>query len=160
MPVMPGDNDDKDDKLVDALEAATAIFAGIALRSVETEGEGLTLAQYRVLALLDGMGDSLTGRVAMMLGVDASTVTRLGDRLVRAGHMERKQDPAHRGRVMLCLTGKGREVIRRVRAYRRAELHRILAQMPLPQRDVAENALRLFILVAGGNPPRVGPLRP
>lgn len=140
---------DPADELIDALQDATGVLTGIAMHSVEIEGEGLSLAQYRVLAVLHYMGESRTGRVAMMLSVDASTITRLADRLVSTGHVERGADPGHRGHVMLRLTSAGKDLVDRVRGWRRKELGRVLMVLDAAQRDVCVTALRAFTLAAG-----------
>ena len=76
-------------KQVEALQAATRVLAGVALRSLGALDGVITLSQFRMLAVLAELGRARSARVARALGLDASTVTRLADRMVAAGHVER-----------------------------------------------------------------------
>ena len=51
-----------------------------------------------------------SGQAARTLGLDPSTVTRLTDRMVTAGHVTCGTDPRHRGVVTLTLTPSGRDL--------------------------------------------------
>ena len=84
---------------VEALQAATRVLAGVALRSLGVFDGVITLPQFRMLAVLAELGCVRSAGVARALGLDASTVTRLADRLVAAGHVERGSDPRHRSVV-------------------------------------------------------------
>ena len=53
-----------------------------------------------------------SGQVARALALQASTVTRLADRLVASGHLTRGRDPRHRGVVTLALTRDGQDLVR------------------------------------------------
>ena len=78
---------------VDVLQEATRMLAGVALRSLEALGGAVSLPQFRVLAVLADLGPVRSARVAASLGLEPSTVTRLADRLVAAGHVTRDTDP-------------------------------------------------------------------
>ena len=132
-----------------AFEIATRDLVGIALRS--TEGAGLSLAQIRLLLVLaDGPLSSI--QVAQQLGVVASTVSRLADRVERSGHLRRGGDPANRSIVTLELTASGRQLVRRINARRRRELERALAGLSAEGRAAAAITLRELheILLAQG----------
>jgi DNA-binding MarR family transcriptional regulator len=81
---------------VEALQAATRVLAGVALRSLDVLDGVITLPQFRMLAVLAELGRARSSRVARTLGLDASTETRLADRLVSAGHVARRHAPRHR----------------------------------------------------------------
>jgi len=70
---------------VEALQAATRVLAGVALHSLDILDGVTTLPQFRMLAVLAVLGRARSARVARALALDASTVTRLADRLVAAG---------------------------------------------------------------------------
>ena len=135
--------------IVETLQAMTSVLAGVALRSLDVLGGAVTLAQFRVLAVLADLGPARSGQVARALGLEASTVTRLGDRLVGSGSVVRGSDPGHRGVVMLTLTPAGRDLVTRVRERRRQELARILASLAPGDRRAAARALRLLVEAAG-----------
>jgi DNA-binding MarR family transcriptional regulator len=88
-------------------------------------------------------------QVARALGLEASTVTRLADRLVAAGHVARGSEPGHRGVVTLELTATGQDLVSRVATWREQELARILQQLPAGERTRVAAALRLLVEAAG-----------
>jgi DNA-binding MarR family transcriptional regulator len=115
---------------VEALQEATRVLTGVALRSLDVLDGVITLPQFRMLAVLAELGRARSARVARALGLDASTVTRLADRLVAAGHVARGSDPRHRSVVTLGLTPSGQRLVGAVSQWRRRELSRIVAALP------------------------------
>ena len=138
-----------DAAMVETLQAATRILAGVALRSLDVLGGEVSLPQFRVLAVLADLGRARSGRVARALGLEASTVTRLADRLVNSGHVTRGRDPRHRGVVTLALTPSGEDLVARVLQWRRDELSRILGHLAPVDREAATRALGLLVEAAG-----------
>lgn len=134
---------------VEVLQAATRALVGVALRSLDVLGGEVSLPQFRVLAVLADVGPARSGRVARALGLEASTVTRLADRLVASAHVTRGGDPQHRGVVMLALSAAGRDLVRQVESWRRTELSRILERLGPDDRDMVIRALRLLVEAAG-----------
>ena len=138
-----------DAAMVETLQAATRVLAGVALRSLDVLGGEVSLPQFRVLAVLADLGRARPGRVARALGLEASTVTRLADRLVNSGHVTRGRDPRHRGVVTLALTPSGEDLVARVLQWRRDELSRILGHLAPVDREAATRALGLLVEAAG-----------
>ena len=134
---------------LEILQTAIRVLTGIALRSLEILQGVVTLPQFRMLAALADLGQVRSVQVARALGAEASTVTRLGDRLVAAGLVLRGTEPGHRGVVTLELTGSGRQLVARVEAWRRDELTRILDQLSPAEQDQVTNSLRLLLQAAG-----------
>ena len=143
--VSPGDFAEQ----VEALQAATRVLAGVALRSLDALDGVITLAQFRMLAVLAGLGRARSARVARALGLDASTVTRLADRLVAAGHVERGSDPRHRSVVTLELTSSGQSLVSAVSGWRQRELGRIVAALPPATRAQLAGVLGELVTAAG-----------
>jgi DNA-binding MarR family transcriptional regulator len=139
----------QDTETVEVLQAVTRVLAGVALRSLEVLDGAVSLPQFRVLAVLADLGCSRSAQVADGLGLDASTVTRLADRLVAAGHIVRGSDPGNRTVVTLKLTDSGRGLVIQVMEWRRRELTRILRQLAPGDRDTLTAALRRLIEAAG-----------
>ncbi len=131
------------------LQAVTRVLAGVALHSLEALGGRVSLAQFRLLAVLGDLGPTRSGRVARALGLEASTVTRLADRLVTSGHVARGTDPEHRGVVTLELTASGKRLVTEVAARRRQELDRMLASLSPGDRQHVISGMRLLVEVAG-----------
>ena len=134
---------------VTVLQEATRVLTGVALRSLAVLGGAVTLAQFRVLAVLADLGRARSAQVARALGLDASTVTRLADRLVAAGHVIRGSDPAHRSVVTLEITTSGQELVAQVTAARERELGRLLDSLPPDRRAAIIAALRQLVQAAG-----------
>ena len=136
-------------EVVDVLQAATRMLAGVALRSMDALGAAVTLPQFRLLAVLAGLEPVPSGQAARALGLDPSTITRLADRMVAAGHIARGSDPQHRGVVTLELTPSGRDLVAKADAWRRHELARIMGRLSPEDRAVVSAALRLLVAAAG-----------
>jgi DNA-binding MarR family transcriptional regulator len=134
---------------VEVLQAATRVLAGLALRSVDALDGAVSLAQLRLLAVLADLGPARSGQVARALGLEASTVTRLADRMVAAGHVRRGTDPGHRGVVTLELTDSGQRLVAEVAAWRHRELGQILDRLTPADRAAVTAALQLLVKAAG-----------
>ena len=78
------------------------------LRELESQTDccGVTLAQCHVLLEVAGSTLSLTG-LSEALDLDRSTLSRTVDSLVKAGLVERSDDPADRRSLRLALTPSG-----------------------------------------------------
>jgi DNA-binding MarR family transcriptional regulator len=121
----------------------------VAIRSLDVLDGAVSLAQFRMLSVLADLGRARSARVARALGIDASTVTRLADRLVSAGHVIRGSDPQHRSVVTLELTPSGQQLVSKVAARRDRELSRIVDMLPPASRPVVTSALRQLVDAAG-----------
>ncbi|MFG6403115.1 MarR family winged helix-turn-helix transcriptional regulator [Microbacterium sp. P04] len=117
---------------------------------------GLTPAQSEVLRILgDHSGLTLHGVGAMLVCDSGTNPSRLIEKLVRAGLVERTSDPSDRRSMRLSLTASGAAAERRVRTIEDAVYAQIdavpdaaaLARMlqPLVSGTVAGEALRMRI---------------
>lgn len=109
---------------VEALTAVTRDLVGVALRSIEPEA--VSVPQFRLLLTLHERGAVSSAQMARTLGLVASSVTRLVDRLVSRDLVARGSVPEHRGVVALSLTPAGQELVDRVLRRREAELSGVL----------------------------------
>jgi DNA-binding MarR family transcriptional regulator len=134
---------------LETLQAATRVLAGVALRSVDVLDGAVTLPQFRMLAVLADLGRARSAQVARALGLDASTVTRLADRMVAAGYVSRGSEPGHRGVVTLELTATGKDLVDQVAAWREQELARIYRQLPPTGQAQLTRVLRQLVKAAG-----------
>jgi DNA-binding MarR family transcriptional regulator len=134
---------------LEVLQSVTRILTGVALRSLDVLNGAVTLAQFRMLAVLADVGPARSVQVARALGLEASTITRLADRLVGAGYAARGSEPGHRGVVTLELTAEGRQLVSRVAEWRQQELARMLARLPVAHRAGVTAALRQLVAAAG-----------
>jgi DNA-binding MarR family transcriptional regulator len=130
----------------EVLQAATRLLVGVALRSLDALDAAVTLPRFRLLA---DLGPAPSGQAARALGLDRSTITRLADRLVAAGHVARGSDPRHRGVITLELTESGRDLVARADAWRRHELARIMGRLAPADRAAVTGALSQLVGAAG-----------
>jgi DNA-binding MarR family transcriptional regulator len=135
--------------MVEMLQAATRVLAGVALRGLDVLDGTVSLPQFRMLAVLADLGRARSVQVARALGLDASTVTRLADRLIAAGHVARGSDPDNRTVVTLELTDSGRNLVVRVVGWRRRELVRILGLLAPDDQDTLTAALQQLVEASG-----------
>jgi len=136
----------------DAVLVASRALVGVAARSLAGTEDTVTLVQYRALVLLAARGEMTVGGLAGALDVHQSTATRLCDRLVARGLVDRVHSPRNRRSVVLSLTRDGKALIRSVTVRRRAELDRIMDRLTAKQRAVVNDAFMLFADAAGEAP--------
>jgi DNA-binding MarR family transcriptional regulator len=133
----------------EVLQAATRMLAGVALRSVDVLDTAVTLPQFRLLAVLADLGPVPSGQAARTLGLDRSTITRLADKMVAAGHVTRGTDPRHRGVVTLELTASGQDLVATANHWRQRELARILGRLTPAEQAAVTASLGLLVRAAG-----------
>jgi DNA-binding MarR family transcriptional regulator len=85
------------------------------------------------------------------MGVHPSNATRACDRLVAAGLLDRRDNPADRRHLLLALTDAGRDLVDGVMDRRRAAIGQILRRMPPEDRAQLATVLTRFA-AAGGEP--------
>jgi DNA-binding MarR family transcriptional regulator len=82
--------------------------------SAALEGEGLTLAQWRVLSLLsDAAGHTMT-EVAEFAMLPAPSLTKVVDRMVSLNLVYRRPDLRDRRRVLIYSSARGRRLHQRL----------------------------------------------
>lgn len=106
------------------------------------EQEALTLAEWRVLAHLELLGEASSARIAAAAAADRAEVSRAVASLEKTGLISRRPDSGNRKRQLLRLTGQGREIHRRVRASRVAYFEHLLADLDEEERTRLDAALR------------------
>jgi len=80
------------------------------------KAEGLTMQQYNVLRIVRGAGDqgSTTSEIRERLLDKMSDASRMVDRLVAMGHLEKVRDQDDRRLVYVYLTDTGAELVERL----------------------------------------------
>jgi DNA-binding MarR family transcriptional regulator len=103
---------------------------------------GLSIAMWRVLAVLSNNGGQRQIDLAGLTSIDASTLSRLVTRLVRMGLVSRTRSRTSSREVLVSLSAKGRAVVDRL-VPAALSLEEALGR-GLPQRDraVVKRALR------------------
>jgi DNA-binding MarR family transcriptional regulator len=132
-----------------ALEMMTRALIGIALEAISSEGQGVTLPQFRLLLALEGLGRVSSSRLATQLGLAASAITRMVDRLERAELVRRGTDRSNRSIVTVELTPAGQRLVTRALAHRHERLATVLDRMSPDEREAAVRSARQFARLSG-----------
>jgi len=140
---------DLDDPPVEAVLAASRTLVGIAVQSIAAVERRADLVEIRVLVVVAHHGTASLRDVAHGLGLHVSTASRLCDRMVTKGLLNRQEDPDDRRQLSLRLTARGRSVVSRVAAHRRERVGRILARMCPDEQNRLVAALEAFTDAAG-----------
>jgi len=80
----------------------------------QLEAHGLSIAMWRVLAVLSSNGGQRQIDLAVLTSIDASTLSRLVTRLVRMGLASRTRSRTNSREVLVSLSAKGRAVVDRL----------------------------------------------
>lgn len=121
------------------LEAARALMR-ISLQAADGIGD-VSVVQLRALTVLDHLGAANLGDLAEGMGVTASTASRLVDRLVQAGFVERRAAEHSRREISVRLTADGRTTLQRYDDLRLAALRETLTAVPPERRGAAVDGL-------------------
>jgi DNA-binding MarR family transcriptional regulator len=137
---------------VGLFEALTRVLVGVAWDSAHAAPVGVTFPQTRLLLVLSDLGRVPSSRLAEVLGVNASSVTRLADKLEVRGYLHRGTDERNRSVVTLEVTDVGREAVGHVLDRRHAALGAVLDRLDPDQRRAATDTARAFIAAAVAEP--------
>jgi len=140
------------DDITDAVVAASRVLVAVAARSLSAVNTDVTLPQYRTLVVLASRGPQPLGYLAEQLDVSPSTATRMCDRLVRKGLIERRPSKSSRREIEVKIAPAGREIVDRVTRRRRREIASILRSVPDDHRKRLAEALNAFSDAAGEVP--------
>jgi DNA-binding MarR family transcriptional regulator len=134
---------------VEAVMRASRALVGITAASIAEVDDMVTVPQLRVMVMIATRGGVNLGAVASGLGVSPSNASRICDRLLKVGMVDRREDPADRRHITLTLTKDGHALIEKVNRHRRNAIRRVLRQMPAGHRDQLVAALDEFATAAG-----------
>ncbi|MHB8451425.1 MAG: MarR family transcriptional regulator [Mycobacteriales bacterium] len=129
--------------------SASRALVAIAARSLGRVEDQVTLPQYRALVVLATRGALRPVDLAEALDVTPSTATRMCDRLVGKGLMERSHRDSDRREVELRLSAEGKALVNEVTARRRRDLRRVLSRISTDDQHRLIESLRLFTDAAG-----------
>ncbi len=113
----------------DAVLVTSRFLVGIAVRSLEAGSSDVTVAQHRVLVLLEEHGPLTVNRVAELLGVNQSNASRHCLRLGELGLVDRQRSVHDARTVEVRLTQAGMHQVDAVRRARLDEIAAVLSRM-------------------------------
>lgn len=128
---------------------AASVLLAVAAQSVAEVEDVVTSPQLRVLVLIATHGPQHLGAVAADLRVHPSNATRICDRLVNAGLIEREDDPQDRRFLKLVLSARGRQLVVQVMDHRRTAIAAVIGRLPSRTRASLAAALDEFARAAG-----------
>jgi DNA-binding MarR family transcriptional regulator len=121
-------------------------FLALSMRAMEGE-QPLRLSALRALLALDRSAVTV-GNLGNSLNLSQSATSRLVDRLLHLGLVERSADDRDRRQVTVRATTEGRAVIARLAARRRRAVRDVLARMDEQDRAALERGLAAFAAAA------------
>jgi DNA-binding MarR family transcriptional regulator len=127
----------------EALLAVARLAMDATVRAAGDLG-GISPVQLRALTALKLGGTVNLAQLAEEMGVTVSTASRLVDRLVALGWVNRAASERNRREISLSLTTSGRKLLRRFDDRRLARLTACLNRVPADRRDAVVAALADF----------------
>ncbi len=148
----PSDRPFVDDYLPALLGQAAQRIQGEFHRVVRAHG--FAVSEWRVLATLaDGQAIS-TGRLAQVSLTKGPTATRLLDRMVARGEVERLADPQDRRVTRVRITGQGQRTVSALIYLARQHERQVLSRFGLDQAETLKAMLREMIGPVDAEPDR------
>lgn len=131
-------------EIADAFITASRALVAMAIRSIDTAAETVTVAQHRVLVILAARGPQTIGDIAAELAVDPSNATRHCERLHQLGLVAKQRSRSDGRLVEVTLTRAGTRLLEAVTEVRRREVVTVLNRMRPELRDGVISALAAF----------------
>lgn len=135
----------------DGVLAACRVLVALSARSIAAVDDLADVAHVRVLVIVASTEPVSLSELADAARLHLSTASRLCDRMVEDGLLDRRDDPANRRALNLRLTAKGRRVVSAMIRHRRTAITPMLRAMPAARRREMVALLGEFA-EAGGEP--------
>lgn len=126
------------------LLSASRRLVAVAARSIASIEDDVSVVQFRALVVLWEHAPHTLAGLAAELDVHPSSATRLCDRLVGKGLMDRSTSPDSRREVELRLSAEGRRVVQAVIDHRRRDLVTVARRMTADERAQVIAAFEIF----------------
>ena len=134
---------------VDAVMRASRALVGITAASIAEVDDQVTVPQLRVMMMIATRGAMNLVAVAAGLEVSSPNASRICDRLLKAGMLDRTEDPRDRRHVTLTLTSDGEALIEQVVRHRRTAIRKILRTMSSRECEDVGTVMSAFADAAG-----------
>jgi DNA-binding MarR family transcriptional regulator len=131
----------------DALLGLARAVVGISTRAADELGQ-VSIVQLRALTILLQLDGANLAQLAEGMGVTVSTTSRLVDRLVAAGMVDRRRAEHSRREIALTLTDTGRATLDRYDELRLTGLHSVLEGLAEAERAQVVDAFGVFAVAA------------
>lgn len=138
------DNGHQQADLSSAVHDAAEALAVLWTRTAGDVAHEVSASQLRALICISRAGTTNLTQLADSLGTMLSSASRLCERLVAAGLVERRSAAANRRELALALTAEGERLLSRIEARRRHDISQILDRMPPTSRAALLTGLEAF----------------
>lgn len=119
-----------------------AVPLGVPLEYLNSD---MTIAQLRVLLVLQTQGPSRMGCIASVTGVTLPTATGVVENLVRKQLVVREKDPQDRRLVICRLSSEGQELINKLWTSGRFQMENLLDGLTVEQLKKAHEVARMLL---------------
>ena len=133
----------------EAVVVASRVLVAVSAESIAAVEDTVTMTQLRALVVIASHQSMNVADLAQALAVHASSATRVVDRLLAAGLVSRRDNPADRRHLVLEITPGGRRLLRTVMRRRQSAIKAILTRMPPEERPGVAAAFRRFAEAGG-----------
>jgi DNA-binding MarR family transcriptional regulator len=145
----PGQQHAVPEQEADAVMAACRVLVAVSAQSIAAVEDVVDLTQFRVLVIVASRSALSLSELADAAHIHLSKASRLCDRMVSMGLLNRADDPTDRRQLTLTLTPAGQRVVRTVMNRRRAAILPILERMSKQHRQELISALGEFAEAGG-----------
>ncbi|MBU4194081.1 MAG: MarR family transcriptional regulator [Actinomycetia bacterium] len=133
-----------DQELGERILFASKVMVNILVEAlIGAKVQGLSAPQYRVLDMIYN-GVDKPAELARMLDISPPAISSILSKLEEGGFMDRGHIKEDRRRVVLKLTGMGKDVVRRVNTRRRKLINAMLDKMDEQEIRQLETSLEAF----------------
>ena len=139
----------------EAVLAACRVLVAVSARSIAAVEDIADLMQVRALVVITSRGSMSLSELSGAMNIHLTRASRLCDRLVVEGLVNRADDPANRRQLTLTVTPDGQQVVEKVMQRRRQAIEAILNRMNrrMTKQRRAEVVLLLQEFAAAGGEP-------
>jgi DNA-binding MarR family transcriptional regulator len=134
---------------VDAVLETCRALVAVSAQSIAAVEDVVDVTQFRLLVVVGSRGAVSLRTLATAAGIHMSKASRMCERMVTNGLLNRADNPEDRRHLTLTLTPKSRRVLRKVMSRRRQTVAAILARMVPGDRDQLSAVLTAFADAAG-----------
>ena len=135
----------REELVEDILKISEDIYNAIPLDiPPEWLNSDLSVAQLRVLLVLQSQGPSRMSSIASVIGVTLPTTTGVVDNLVRKEFVVREDDPQDRRLVICKLSAKGQELINKLWMSGRFQMENLLDGLTPDQLEKAHEVAKIL----------------
>ena len=106
------------------------------------EAENLSIAMWRVLAVLSRNGEQRQIDLAQMTSIEVSTLSRIVARLLRRGLITRARSRQDNREFSVALSASGKKLVRRLIPIARRQERKALGKIPARDLETARRVLR------------------